>query len=171
MERFSFRRFLNTLGGRLAGLALFLDLFIAIIGGGTVGGLQLLRIRDAATAMQEASTHIEMALTTSQQVADLVLRVRDGMSRGLTAEEMARETAAPLVFLDSQQQALRTEARRFPEGSELRVRMETAAIVLTNVTGTTRQILQAPGGRGSDLGKVPFGPAGRELSAGAAGDG
>jgi len=143
MERFSFRRFLNTLGGRLAGLALFVSV-IAIIGG-TVGGLQLLRIRYAATAMQEASTHIEMALTTSQQVADLVLRVRDGMSRGLTAEEMARETAAPLVFLDSQQQALRTEARRFPEGSELRVRMETAAIVLTNVTGTTRQILQALG--------------------------
>jgi GAF domain-containing protein len=143
MERFSFRRFLNTLGGRLAGLALFLAI-IAIIGGGIVG-VQLLRIRDAATAMQEASTHIEMALTTSQQVADLVLRVRDGMSRGLTAEEMAQETAAPLVFLDSQQQALRTEARRFPEGSELRVRMETAAIVLTNVTGTTRQILQALG--------------------------
>ncbi len=143
MERFSFRRLLNTLGGRLAGLALFVAV-IAIIGG-TISGLQLLRIRDAATAMQEASTHIEMALTTSQQAADLVLRVRNGMARGLTAEEMVRETAAPLVFLDSQQQALRTEARRLPEGSEPRVWMETAATALTNVTGATRQILQALG--------------------------
>jgi len=141
MERFSFRRFLNTLGGRLAGLALFVAA-IAVIGG-TIGTFQLLRIRDASTAMQEASAHIEMALTTSQQVADLVLRVRDGMSRGLTAEEMVRETAAPLVSLNSQQQALQVEARRLPERSELRIRMETTATVLTNVTGTTRQILQA----------------------------
>jgi len=141
MERFPFRRLLNTVGGRLAGLALFVSV-IAIIGG-TVGGLQLLRIRYAATAMQEASTHIEMALTTSQQMADLVLRVRDGMSRGLTVEEMARETAAPLVFLDSQQQVLRVEARRLPTGSELQARMDTVATVIGNVTGVTRQILQA----------------------------
>jgi len=141
MERFSFRQLLNTVGGRLAGLALFVSV-IAIIGG-TVGGLQLLRIRYAATAMQEASTHIEMALTTSQQMADLVLRVRDGMSRGLTVEEMARETAAPLVFLDSQQQVLRVEARRLPTGSELQARMDTVATVISNVTGVTRQILQA----------------------------
>jgi len=141
MERFPFRRLLNTVGGRLAGLALFVSV-IAIIGG-TVGGLQLLRIRYAATAMQEASTHIEMALTTSQQMADLVLRVRDGMSRGLTVEEMARETAAPLVFLDSQQQVLRVEARRLPTGSELQARMDTVATVISNVTGVTRQILQA----------------------------
>jgi Signal transduction histidine kinase, nitrate/nitrite-specific len=141
MERFPFRRLLNTVGGRLAGLALFVSV-IAIIGG-TVGGLQLLRIRYAATAMQEASTHIEMALTTSQQMADLVLRVRDGMSRGLTVEEMARETAAPLVFLDSQQQVLRVEARRLPTGSELQARMDTVATVIGNVTGVTRQIFQA----------------------------
>jgi len=141
MERFSFRRFLNTLGGRLAGLALFVAV-IAVIGG-TIIGLQLLRIRDAATAMQEASTHIEMALTTSQQVADLVLRVRNGMARGLTAEDMVRETDAPLVFLDSQQQVLRMEARRLPTGSELQARMDTVATVIGNVTGVTRQTLQA----------------------------
>jgi len=141
MERFSFRRFLNTLGGRLAGLALLVA-FIAVIGG-TIGAFQLLRIRNAATAMQEASTHVEMALTTSQQVADLVLRVRDGMARGLTAEDMVRETAAPLVFLDNQQQVLRMEARRLPTGSELQARMDTVATVIGNVTGVTRQILQA----------------------------
>jgi len=141
MKRFSFRRFLNTLGGRLAGLALFVAA-IAIIGG-TIGALQLLRIRDAATAMQEASTHIEMALTTSQQAADLVLRVRNGMARGLTAEDMVRETDAPLVFLDSQQQVLRMEARRLPTGSEFQARMDTVATVIGNVTGVTRQTLQA----------------------------
>jgi hypothetical protein len=63
MERFSFRRFLNTLGGRLAGLALFLAI-IAIIGGGIVGGLQLLRIRDAvAVPCGETTSYLETALS------------------------------------------------------------------------------------------------------------
>ncbi|MFN3762419.1 MAG: hypothetical protein ACK4WK_04360, partial [Anaerolineae bacterium] len=80
MERFSFRRFLNTLGGRLAGLALFVA--VIALAGGAFGGWQMLRIRDAFVEMEEASSLVETALTVAHRTTELVLVVREEVSRG-----------------------------------------------------------------------------------------
>ncbi|RME37252.1 MAG: HAMP domain-containing protein, partial [Thermoflexia bacterium] len=141
MERFSFRRFLNTLGGRLAGLTLFLIL-VTLVGGGIIG-LQLIRIRDAVTMMQEASVHTEMALVAAHQTTELVMRTREGVAYGLGGEELNRLLAPYLVTLETQREAMRVEAERLPAGSDIQARMGTVGTVLGNVIGVARQILQA----------------------------
>ncbi len=141
MERFSFRRFLNTLGGRLAGLTLFLIL-VTLVGGGIIG-LQLIRIRDAVTMMQEASVHAEMALVAAHQTTELVMRTREGVAHGLGGEELNRLLAPYLVTLETQREAMRAEAERLPAGSDIQARMGTVGTVLGNVIGVARQILQA----------------------------
>ncbi len=141
MERFPFRRFLNTLGGRLAGLALFVA--IVALAGGTVVGVQLARIGRAVTVMQGASTHIEMALTAANQASELVIYARDGVARGLESTELNRLLAPYLVTLENQRIALKAEAERLPPGSDLRKSMETVTTALDNITRVARQILRA----------------------------
>jgi GAF domain-containing protein len=141
MERFPFRRFLNTLGGRLAGLTLFL-LIVAIIGGGIVG-VQLLRIRDAAAVMEETTTYLETALSMAYYTTDLSLRVRESVAKGVTPEEFRREVSPSLTVIDMYQKALLDQAHTLPPGSELRTSMDIAASVVVNVTQVVHQILQA----------------------------
>jgi len=141
MERFSFRRFLNTLGGRLAGLALFLAI-IAIIGGGIVG-VQLLRIRDAVAVMGETTSYLETALSVAYQTTELVLRTREDVTRGVNLEELHRDLSPSLIAIEMYRQVLQDQAQSLPPGSELRASMNTTAATLVNVTQVTHQILQA----------------------------
>lgn len=141
MERFSFRRFLNTLGGRLVGLALFV-VTIAIIGGGVVG-VQLLRIRDAVTVMGEATTYLETALSVAHQTTNLVLLVQEDVLGGVTQDQLRRDVSPVLATLDMYQQTLLEQARSLPPESELRKSMNLAASTIVNVTRVTHQILQA----------------------------
>ncbi len=141
MERFSFRRFLNTLGGRLAGLALFLAM-VAIIGG-AVGGMQLLRIRDAVTVMGETTTYLETALSAAHQTTELVLIVQKDVLGGVTQEQLSRDVSPVLTTLDMYRRALLEQSQSLPPESELRKSMSLSAGAITNVTGVTHQILQA----------------------------
>jgi GAF domain-containing protein len=141
MERFSFRRFLNTLGGRLAGLALFLAI-IAIIGGGIVG-VQLLRIRDAVAVMGETTSYLETALSVAYQTTELVLRTWEDVTRGVNLEELHRDLSPSLIAIEMYRQVLQDQAQSLPPGSELRASMNTTAATLVNVTQVTHQILQA----------------------------
>ncbi|MGB9888610.1 MAG: HAMP domain-containing protein, partial [Anaerolineae bacterium] len=134
-------RALNTLVGRLAGLALILILIV--LAGGVVVSRQLIRIRDAVIAMQEASTYMEMALSSAHQTTELVLNVREGVDQGLGGAELNRRLAPYLVTLETQRQALQVEAEHLPPGSDLQARMATVGTVLGNVSGVARQILQA----------------------------
>ncbi len=139
MERFSFRQFLNTLGGRLAGLALFLAI-IAIIGG-VVTGIQLLRIREAVIVMGETTTYLETALSVANQVTGLVLTVHEDVMRGMAYEQMHRDVSPFLVTLEMYQRVLLEQARSLPPGSELRESMNYVASNIANVMHSTRQIL------------------------------
>jgi len=141
MERFSFRRFLNTLGGRLAGLALFLAI-IAIIGGGIVG-VQLLRIRDAVAVMGETASYLETALSVAHQTTELILRTREDVTRRVNLEELHRDLSPSLSAIEMYRQVLQDQAQSLPPESELRASMNTTAATLVNVTQVTHQILQA----------------------------
>ncbi|MDW7991076.1 MAG: GAF domain-containing protein, partial [Anaerolineae bacterium] len=141
MRQFSLRRFLNTLGGRLTGLAFFVSLVVLI--GGSVVGFQLFRISRALMAMREASAHIEIALTAANQAAEVVIYTRDGVNRGLGSAELNRLIAPYLVTLESQRLVLRAEAERLPPENDLREAMEIVAIVLGNISQVSRQILRA----------------------------
>jgi len=141
MERFSFRRFLNTLGGRLAGLALFVTV-IAVIGG-TFGGVQLLRIRDAVSVMGETTSYLETALGVAQQTTELVLRVREDVTGRVTPEELYRDISPYLVAMEMYQQVLQNQARTLPPDSELRSSMNLVATTVVNVTQVVQQILQS----------------------------
>ena len=140
-QRIPISRTPNTLGGRLAGLALILILIV--LAGGVVVIRQLIRIRDAVIAMQEASTHMEMALSSAHQTTELVLNVREGVGQGLGGAELNQRLAPYLVTLETQRQALQVEAEHLPPGSDLQARMATVGTVLGNVSGVARQILQA----------------------------
>ncbi len=141
MERFSFRRFLNTLGGRLAGLALFL-VIVAIVGGGIVG-VQLLRIRDAVAVMGETTLYLETALSVAHRTTELVLLVREDVASGVTQDQLRRDVSPSLAAIDEYRQALIDQAQTLPPESELWKSMNIAASTVVNVTRVTHQILQA----------------------------
>ncbi|MBC7225976.1 MAG: GAF domain-containing protein [Thermoflexales bacterium] len=141
MERFSFRRFLNTLGGRLAVLAFFL--VVVTIIGGTVVGVQLLRIRNAVAVMGEATTYLETALSVAHQTTSLVLVVQEDVMGGVTREQLRRDVSPALTTLEMYQRVLLEQAQSLPPESELRKSMSLSASTIVNVTRVTHQILQA----------------------------
>jgi GAF domain-containing protein len=141
MERFTFRRFLSTIIGRLLIMAL-IGSGIALAGG-AISISQLLRIQAAANAMEDTNTSLVNALTVAHESTELILNIQAGIAAGADAEQLARDTSLGLTVLDSYRQVLLEQARALPPGSALRMRTDTVAILTGDQIGIVRQILQA----------------------------
>lgn len=141
MERFSFRQFLNTLGGRLIGLVLFL--IVIAIAGGIIIGVQLLRIRAAVNVMEETTRSLEVAMLVARETTSLVLRVWEDMEGGVSLEELKRDISPSVIAIETYQQALRDQARSLPVGDRLRVSMEIVADRSVSVSRVAYPVIQA----------------------------
>jgi len=138
--RYSFSRFLNTLGGRMSGTAAAIVTLIIV--GGVLTGSQLHRISVAMAEAQASTRYLQAALTASQQASRLVVITHQYITEERNPDLVISAIAPTLLALQDQRSLLKQEAQALPVGDALRTRMETVVTALGYVTDVTSEIVR-----------------------------